>query len=134
MVFLIMNRQRVPTVFEKPLRYTRFSPLETERSALCMKSVSVYLDLIFLTNVLFDAAMLMLTAGIRRTTVRYWRIIVASIIGATYSILMFFPELSILFTALSKIVFSLILVYMAFGFRSLQHYLRNVGIFYLIHF
>ncbi|MEX1030354.1 MAG: sigma-E processing peptidase SpoIIGA [Paenibacillaceae bacterium] len=99
-----------------------------------MKSVEVYLDLIFLTNVLFDAAMIMVTAGIRRTPIRYWRIIAASIIGAIYSILMFFPAFSLLFTIFSKLVFSFFLVYIAFGFRSLQHYMRNLGMFYLIHF
>jgi stage II sporulation protein GA (sporulation sigma-E factor processing peptidase) len=99
-----------------------------------MKSVSVYLDLVFLTNVLFDAAMLMVTAGIRRTHIRYWRIIVASIVGALYTILMFFPAFSLLFAVFFKIGFSFILVYIAFGFRSLQHYLRNIGMFYLIHF
>jgi stage II sporulation protein GA (sporulation sigma-E factor processing peptidase) len=98
-----------------------------------MKSVEVYLDLIFLTNVLFDAAMIMVTAGIRRTPIRYWRIIAASIIGAIYSILMFFPAFSLLFTIFSKLVFSFLLVYIAFGFRSLQHYMRNLGMFYLIH-
>jgi len=99
-----------------------------------MKSVSVYLDLIFLTNVLFDAAMLMVTAGIRRTEIRYWRIFTASIVGALYTILMFFPAFSLLFTVIFKIGFSLMLVYIAFGFRSLQYYMRNVGMFYLIHF
>lgn len=99
-----------------------------------MKSVSVYLDLIFLTNVLFDAAMLMVTAGVRRTPIRYWRIIVASMVGALYTILMFFPAFSLLFTVFFKIGFSFILVYIAFGFGSLQHYLRNIGMFYLIHF
>jgi stage II sporulation protein GA (sporulation sigma-E factor processing peptidase) len=99
-----------------------------------MKSVIVYVDLIFLTNVFFDAAMLMVTAGLRRTHIRFWRITAASIVGALYTILMFFPAFSVFFTVLFKVGFSMVLVYIAFGFGSLQHYLRNTGMFYLIHF
>jgi stage II sporulation protein GA (sporulation sigma-E factor processing peptidase) len=99
-----------------------------------MKSVEVYIDLIFLTNFMFDAAMIMVTAGLRRTSIRYWRMIVASFIGAIYSILMFFPAFYLLYTLPSKLVFSLILVFVAFGYRSVQQFARNLGMFYLIHF
>ena len=78
-----------------------------------MKSVTVYLDLIFLTNVFFDAAMIMLTAAIRRCRIPRWRIAVASMVGAAYTVLMFFPAYSIMFTVFSKIIFALFLVYVA---------------------
>lgn len=94
----------------------------------------VYLDLIFLTNIFFDASILMMTAKVRDIRIRIWRTCVAVLLGASYVLLMFNPAFSILYTAFAKLLFSLLVVLTAFGFGGLRHFLRNTGAFYLIHF
>ncbi|AWB45359.1 sigma-E processing peptidase SpoIIGA [Paenibacillus sp. CAA11] len=94
----------------------------------------VYIDLIFMTNLLIDGALLLVTAWMRRQRVRVWRILFASVLGALYVLMMFLPELSFLFTFLTKFIFSVVMLWIAFGFRSLQNYLRNLGAFYIVNF
>jgi stage II sporulation protein GA (sporulation sigma-E factor processing peptidase) len=94
----------------------------------------VYADLIFLVNFLIDGALLLTTAWMRKTKIRWWRIAASAAIGALYVVLMLFPPLSFLFTFAVKCLFSLIMIWTAFGFGSLQAYLGNLGAFYLANF
>lgn len=94
----------------------------------------VYLDLILVTNVCFDAAILMMTAKVRGLGLRIWRTCAACALGAAYLLLMFVPSFDFLYTVIAKLLFSLAVVAVAFGFGGLQHYMRNVGAFYLVHF
>nr|WP_313783757.1 sigma-E processing peptidase SpoIIGA [Paenibacillus larvae] len=55
-------------------------------------------------------------------------------IGACYVLLLFVPALSFLFTFLMKGAISLLMLWIAFGFISLEQYMRNAGTFYLISF
>ncbi|MFD3258511.1 sigma-E processing peptidase SpoIIGA [Paenibacillus lentus] len=94
----------------------------------------VYIDLIFLMNLLIDASLLLVTAWIRKQRVRAWRILVSAAVGAAYVVMMFLPELSFLFTFLVKFLFSVVMLWIAFGYASLQNYLRNMGAFYMVNF
>jgi len=99
-----------------------------------VKRLVVYLDLIFLMNLLIDGALLWTTAWMRKLKPRIWRLIAASILGASYVVMMFAPALSFLFTFLIKFMMSLGMLWIAFGFISLQNYLRNMAAFYVINF
>ncbi|HEY0829221.1 MAG TPA: sigma-E processing peptidase SpoIIGA [Bacilli bacterium] len=94
----------------------------------------VYLDLIFLVNFLLDATILGTTAWSRKLRPSWWRVAAAACIGASYVLMMFFPAFNFMFTFLVKCIFSLVMIYIAFGFGSLQHFLRNLGHFYFINF
>lgn len=94
----------------------------------------VYLDLVFLTNLLIDAALLRMTAWSRRLSFRWWRLVLAAALGALYVVMIFVPSLSFLFTTLIKLLFSIAMILTAFGFDHMQHFLRNLGAFYLISF
>jgi stage II sporulation protein GA (sporulation sigma-E factor processing peptidase) len=94
----------------------------------------VYVDLIFLMNFLIDGLLLFMTARTRKIQVVWWRLLVGAGIGAVYVVFMFFPALSFLFTFMVKLCFALVMIAVSFGFASLQHFLRNLGIFYLINF
>ncbi|WP_188539546.1 sigma-E processing peptidase SpoIIGA [Paenibacillus segetis] len=94
----------------------------------------VYIDLIFLMNLLIDASLLAVTAWMRKQRVIIWRISLSAIVGALYVMMMFLPELSFLFTFLVKFLFSVLMLWIAFGFGSLQNYLRNMGAFYIVNF
>lgn len=94
----------------------------------------VYIDVIFLFNVLVDGALLWTTAWARRMDFRWWRLACSAVIGGSYAVMLFFPPLSFLFTFAVKFMLSLIMLLAAFGFGGLQHFLRNLGVFYLINF
>jgi len=96
--------------------------------------VTVYVDLVFLSNFVIDAALIQATAWTRRIRVKLWRVAVASALGAAYVLVLFMPEAQILFTFFVKVCVSLIMVWISFGFGSLQHYVRNLAAFYVVHF
>lgn len=94
----------------------------------------VYIDLIFLMNLVIDGSLLWVTAWMRKLKVKKWRAAAAAVIGALYVLMMFLPQLSFLYTFLTKFLFSVIMLWVAFGFGSLQNYLRNMGAFYIVNF
>lgn len=96
--------------------------------------VTVYVDLVFLSNFIIDAALIQATAWTRRVRVKVWRMAAASALGAAYVLVLFMPEAQILFTFFVKTCVSLVMVWIAFGFGSLQHYVRNLAAFYVVHF
>ncbi|MEC0090166.1 sigma-E processing peptidase SpoIIGA [Paenibacillus macquariensis] len=94
----------------------------------------VYIDLIFITNLLIDGTLLWLTGWMRKIKTPWWRISLSALLGALYVIMMFVPGLTFMYTFLIKFGLSLIMLWIAFGFGSLQHYMRNMGAFYIINF
>ncbi len=94
----------------------------------------VYIDLIFAANLLIDGILLWLTGWLVKLKVSWWRLILSALVGALYVVMMFVPELSFLYTFLIKFGLSVVMLWIAFGFRSLQSYLRALGAFYMINF
>lgn len=94
----------------------------------------IYIDLIFFTNLLIDGALLLTTSWMRKLKPKLWRIALSAVIGALYCLMMFLPELSFMYTFLTKFLFSVAMLWIAFGFGSLQSYLRSLGAFYVVNF
>lgn len=94
----------------------------------------VYVDLIFLLNLLMDGAMLYTCGKIRKIKLVWWRLLLSSGIGASYVVMMFFPQLSFLFTFLVKVSFSLLMIAVAFTYGSLRNFMLNLAVFYVVNF
>ncbi|MFH5182837.1 sigma-E processing peptidase SpoIIGA [Paenibacillus sp. TAB 01] len=94
----------------------------------------VYIDIIFLTNVLIDGALLWVTARSRKLAFRWWRLLSSACLGGAYVVLMFFPPVSFMFTFAIKFALSLLMLWLAFGFGGIQHFMRNVSAFYVVNF
>ncbi|WP_168120695.1 sigma-E processing peptidase SpoIIGA [Paenibacillus sp. HB172176] len=96
--------------------------------------MTVYADLLFLREMLIDGAVLLTTAWVRHFKPNPWRVLAASACGACYVVLMLVPPLSFLFTLGVKILFSLFMIWITFGFHSLQHFFRTTAAFYTVNF
>lgn len=94
----------------------------------------VYLDLLFLQNVLMDYLLLSLTSTWRTEAVRKWRMWVAAVVGGTYVLCFFNLHFGFLYTFLGKMLFSCIMVWIAFGYRSWKNFLRLLSTFYMTGF
>lgn len=94
----------------------------------------VYIDLIFAANLLIDAVLLGLTGWMVKSRSKWWRLWLSALIGALYVVMMFVPELSFMYTLLIKFGLSVVMLCTAFGFKSLQSFLRCLGAFYIINF
>ncbi|WP_258171187.1 sigma-E processing peptidase SpoIIGA [Paenibacillus sp. R14(2021)] len=100
-----------------------------------MKALNaVYIDVYFLVNLLIDGSNLLLTAWVRSVRAKWWRILLAAAAGAMYAVMIIFPPLSFLFTIVIKILLSVVMLFIAFGFGSIQHFARLTGAFYGVNF
>ncbi|WP_433749534.1 sigma-E processing peptidase SpoIIGA [Falsibacillus pallidus] len=94
----------------------------------------VYLDVIWLLNLLVDSMLLWLTSILLKRRVKWWRIGIGGLIG---SILIFLPLTPIGFLANNaaiKIFFSLVMVFSVFGFSRMKSYFSCLMTFYFTTF
>ncbi len=94
----------------------------------------VYLDLLFVQNVLIDYLLLSLTSTWRNQPARRWRLLAAAFLGGMYVLFFFFLAFGFMYTFITKILFSGIMVMVAFGFGDWRGYLRLVCAFYMTAF
>ncbi|QAY65425.1 sigma-E processing peptidase SpoIIGA [Paenibacillus protaetiae] len=96
--------------------------------------MAVYIDVVFLQELLIDGGILLTTAWVRHVRANPWRVLAAASIGACYVVLMLFPPLSFMYTLAVKVALSFLILWVAFGFGSLQFFSRNVAAFYTVNF
>lgn len=94
----------------------------------------VYLDLLFVQNVLMDYLLLSLTSTWRHRPVRRWRLWLAACLGGLYVLFFFFLAFGFLYTFIAKILFSCIMLMVAFGFGDWRGFFRLVSTFYMTAF
>ncbi|OUQ87177.1 sigma-E processing peptidase SpoIIGA [Brevibacillus brevis] len=94
----------------------------------------VYLDIILLLNVAIDTLLLWFTAYFRKERMVWWRMILASLFGSAYLVFFFFPVFSSMYQWWVKLLFSVIMLWIAFGNRRLLSFAQNLIIFYFVAF
>ncbi|PWK04946.1 sigma-E processing peptidase SpoIIGA [Tumebacillus permanentifrigoris] len=94
----------------------------------------VYLDVIWVINLVLDGFILFVTAFLARRKVSGWRMIGASAIGASYALFLFFPALSMLLSFVCKVLFSVLMVWVAFRPKGVWEFGKLLGLFYLASF
>ncbi|MBP1930668.1 sigma-E processing peptidase SpoIIGA [Ammoniphilus resinae] len=96
--------------------------------------MTVYIDIIFLYNFLIDWILLWSTTFVLKHRVKWYRLTIGSGIGALYTIVLFFPSLSALYTFLSKLLLAAVMVFSTFGYHRIRVFLQRLLIFYLVSF
>jgi stage II sporulation protein GA (sporulation sigma-E factor processing peptidase) len=97
--------------------------------------VTYYLDILFLLNGFTDALMLWLTASIRRTQYKAWRLFLAATTGGMFAVWMSLSPLSLWWqAALGKLVCAFLMIALTFGFRPFRAFVRNCAVFLMISF
>lgn len=99
-----------------------------------MQQPYVYLDVVFLINLVMDYTILWATARFGQIKVSQVRLILGALIGAGYSVALLLPGLSFLYSLVFRVLLSLIIVAVTFAPFTLQKLLRAYGYFYLIAF
>lgn len=97
--------------------------------------MQVYLDILFLENLIINYFILLLTSKFTNIKTSTLRLFLGALLGAVYVlVLILCPNLKIYYTAGSKIVLSLIIIYISFPFKTIKIFLKNVIVFYLATF
>lgn len=96
--------------------------------------MAVYADVVFLRELLFDGVILLLTGWVRGVRPKPWKLLLAAAIGASYTIAMLFPSLAVMYHFFIKLFVSCLMLYICYGYYSLQTYMRDLISFYMISF
>lgn len=99
-----------------------------------MIKITIYLDMIFLENLIMNAIILYATAIILKIKPKFIRILMSSGIGSLYAIISYITQLQIYALIISKVILAIIMVYVAFNPQTIKKMWKQLLIFYLTSF
>ncbi|WP_420491083.1 sigma-E processing peptidase SpoIIGA [Neobacillus vireti] len=94
----------------------------------------MYLDVIWALNLLFDSLLLYLTAIFLKRRIQLWRIIAGGFIGSLIILLSFTPLNAYTSHPISKLICSMFMVLIAFGFKRLTFFFKALMTLYVSTF
>jgi len=94
----------------------------------------VYADVIFLENLIMNYVILWSTARLIRYSFLKLKLVIAAVLGAVYAVLSYFPEYSYLFSFFMKVLFSILIITVAYTPANLRILLKLTGVFYIVSF
>ena len=91
----------------------------------------VYVDVLFLINFSMDAISLYLTSRLCALRLRVFRVSLAAVFGAIFSVGSVFLDLNPLISIVLTLLFSVLMVYIAFDFNALVEGIKYTAVFYV---
>ena len=89
--------------------------------------MTVYIDVVFLENVLMNYIIIFATGVVIKAECKKWRIMIASLVGAIYTVVMYLNVIPIYSNFIMKFILSIVIVYIAFKTISLKKMIKNVS-------
>jgi len=99
-----------------------------------MSTYVVYIDEVLLGNFIVNFAILWITAKLANLKAAFWRLSAGAGLGALYSLVLFFPVPGYIFSIYAKIIFSIVMVAVAFAPLNARKFFIVLGWFYVISF
>ena len=96
--------------------------------------MTVYLDIIFLENLIINYIILYATGIILKIQIRNLKIFFASLIGTIYSVVYYIVQFGLYSNFIVKLILSIVMIYVAFNPINFKTLVRQVLLFYLVSF
>lgn len=96
--------------------------------------MTVYLDVVLLENLCMNYIILFATGYLMKIKMKQIRIIASSLLGGIYAVVAYLEILPIYSNFVTKIVLSILMVYIAFHSKSIKSLCKQLIIFYLTSF
>ena len=97
--------------------------------------MDIYIDVLFVENLIINYCILLITKKIMNVHSVKTRMVISSVIGAIYVLLMLlFPNLKLFYTIFSKIILSIIMVFISFNPKSILEFIKTSVFFYMSAF
>ena len=90
----------------------------------------VYVDILIMTNFIVDYFLLMLTSFLLSADVKRWRFFLSAFLASLTSLIIFAPELNAFVEFVIKFSFSLLIVFIAFGYKNAKRYIKASVMFF----
>ncbi len=95
---------------------------------------TVYVDVLFAVNLLINYILINASGILSKINRSKLRMGFGAFIGASYALLIFFPDFSMLFTTICKLLISMLIVAASFPFYTVRSYIKTLVIFYMVSF
>lgn len=96
--------------------------------------MTIYLDIIFLENFILDLILLYAVGIETKSKIKFYRIIIASILGSIYAIILYIVKNEFLYSIVMKSMLSMVMVYVSFETKGFKDLLKKMLYFYLTSF
>ncbi len=96
--------------------------------------MSIYLDIVFIENVIMNYIILLATVIITKEKLNQIRIIISSIIGGIYAVSYYVTKFSTYITIPAKVILSIVMIYIAINPKSIKKMIKELIVFYLTSF
>jgi stage II sporulation protein GA (sporulation sigma-E factor processing peptidase) len=111
-----------------------FNAIKIEFDRMCESYLTVYLDVIWVLNFLFDSLLLYLTAIFLKRSIRIWRLLAGGFIGSVIILLSFTPLNTISGNPVSKLLCSVLMILAVFGYKRWHFFVRALLTLYFSTF
>lgn len=96
--------------------------------------MTIYIDVVFIENLIMNYIILFATSIIIKVKVKHIRLILASSLGAIYSIIAYMSILEMYSSVILKIILSVIIVYISYNPQNVKNMWKYLVIFYMTSF
>ncbi|HET7657148.1 MAG TPA: sigma-E processing peptidase SpoIIGA [Bacillales bacterium] len=96
--------------------------------------MTLYLDVIWLLNFFIDFLLLQLTAFVLKRTVTKRRLFVGALVASVFIFFLFTPFSSLMYHPLMKFAYSVVIVWIVFGFKRFYAFVQVLFMFYFVTF
>ncbi len=96
--------------------------------------MTIYIDIVLLENLIMNFIILLATGLILKEKIKSIRLLLASLVGAIYSVVSYLSILEIYQSMILKIILSIVIIYIAFNPQTMKKMWKDLIIFYLTSF
>ena len=96
--------------------------------------MTIYIDIVIIENLIMNYIILCATGIVSKNKMRHLRLIMASLLGAIYSVVAYMKILEIYSNIVLKILLSVIIVYIAYNPQTVKKLWKTLVMFYLVSF
>ena len=82
--------------------------------------MTIYVDVVLIENLIMNYIILFATDIILKNKSKFWRLLLASLIGAIYTVISYISNLKIYSSMILKMILSIIIVYVAFNPQNMK--------------
>lgn len=90
----------------------------------------IYLDLVIILNLLFDMLLLLIVNNILKRRIKIIKIFLGGLLGSL-SILILFIKINNILLFIFKIIISILMILITFGYKNINYFIKNITYLYL---
>lgn len=94
----------------------------------------IYADVLFIINFFITFFLLQLTAKLSKNNDKLWRIVLGSLIGGVYSLVILADDLHFLVSIAGKLAVGALIILVSFRLRGFKNYVKELFVFFLANF